>query len=111
MLPKIQKARRMIDAANASVILEVDGGITVENIKTVSAAGDSQLMSKLALCRQLGARLGMVEKDLQGKGSHHLSVRLLILCARVHPALLTTDCLPLPLHAPFPALQSLRILP
>ena len=49
MLPKIQKARRMIDAANASVILEVDGGITVENIKTVSAAGPDVFVAGAAV--------------------------------------------------------------
>jgi len=39
MLPKIENARKMIDAMAPHVILEVDGGITAENIKSVSDAG------------------------------------------------------------------------
>jgi ribulose-phosphate 3-epimerase len=38
-LPKIELARQMIDTANNSVRLEVDGGITLENIGAVAAAG------------------------------------------------------------------------
>lgn len=39
MLPKIEKARNLIDAMAPHAILEVDGGITAENIKSVSDAG------------------------------------------------------------------------
>jgi len=39
MLPKIQKAKELIDRIAPRVILEVDGGITPENIGEVSAAG------------------------------------------------------------------------
>ena len=38
-LPKIELARQMIDAANSKARLEVDGGITLENIGAVAAAG------------------------------------------------------------------------
>jgi ribulose-phosphate 3-epimerase len=39
VLPKIGKARDLIDRIAPGVILEVDGGITPENIGRVSAAG------------------------------------------------------------------------
>ena len=39
MIPKIQAARRMIDATAPHVLLEVDGGITTANIGAVAAAG------------------------------------------------------------------------
>jgi len=39
MLPKIEQARNLIDARAPYVILEVDGGITAENIRPVSHAG------------------------------------------------------------------------
>jgi ribulose-phosphate 3-epimerase len=39
MLPKIRKAREMITAASPATILEVDGGVNLENIKTIAEAG------------------------------------------------------------------------
>jgi ribulose-phosphate 3-epimerase len=39
MLPKIAQARRMIDALAPHVLLEIDGGIMVENIAAASRAG------------------------------------------------------------------------
>jgi len=39
MLPKIKAARDMIDGASPDVLLEVDGGITLQNIETAEEAG------------------------------------------------------------------------
>ena len=39
MLPKIRDARDMIDRVSPDVLLEVDGGITLQNIATVKEAG------------------------------------------------------------------------
>ena len=39
MLPKIQKAREMINAVSPDVLLEVDGGTTLNNIKSIADAG------------------------------------------------------------------------
>ncbi|MDQ5984513.1 MAG: Ribulose-phosphate 3-epimerase [Syntrophus sp. SKADARSKE-3] len=39
MLPKIEQARNMIDRLAPHVILEVDGGISAENIRAVADAG------------------------------------------------------------------------
>ena len=39
MLPKIRKAREMIAATSPTVSLEVDGGVNLENIKTIAESG------------------------------------------------------------------------
>ncbi len=39
MLPKIKAARDMIDGASPDVLLEVDGGITLQNIEAAEEAG------------------------------------------------------------------------
>ena len=39
MLPKIRKAREMINTISPATILEVDGGVNLENIKTIAEAG------------------------------------------------------------------------
>ena len=57
MYPKIEQARAMLDAKKLSVALEVDGGITLENIEPVSRAGADVIVSGSAVfksgdCRQ-----------------------------------------------------------
>ncbi len=57
MVGKIEQARALIDAKKLSVELEVDGGITLENIERVSRAGADVIVSgsavfKSADCRQ-----------------------------------------------------------
>jgi ribulose-phosphate 3-epimerase len=49
MLPKIEGARKMIDAMAPHVILEVDGGITAENIKSVAEAGGDVFVAGAAV--------------------------------------------------------------
>jgi len=44
-LPKIERARKMIDAAGRGIILAVDGGVTDRNAKAVTAAGANYLVS------------------------------------------------------------------
>jgi len=39
MLPKIRKAREMINTISPAISLEVDGGVNLENIKTIAEAG------------------------------------------------------------------------
>ncbi len=39
MLPKIRRAREIIDRVSPGILLEVDGGITLKNIETVNKAG------------------------------------------------------------------------
>ena len=39
MLQKIKKAREMINAISPDVLLEVDGGVTLDNIKSIADAG------------------------------------------------------------------------
>jgi ribulose-phosphate 3-epimerase len=39
MLPKIKRAREMVNAAFPQVLIEVDGGVTLDNIKAIVSAG------------------------------------------------------------------------
>ena len=45
VLPKIEEARKLIDQRNLSVLIEVDGGIKVDNIARVVRAGGGVIVS------------------------------------------------------------------
>jgi ribulose-phosphate 3-epimerase len=45
VLPKIEEARRLIDHKKPSVLIEVDGGIKVDNIARVASAGGEVIVS------------------------------------------------------------------
>ena len=45
VLPKIEEARRLIDRKNLSILIEVDGGIKVDNIERVVKAGGEVIVS------------------------------------------------------------------
>ena len=45
VLPKIEAARRLIDQKNLSILIEVDGGIKVDNIERVVNAGGEVIVS------------------------------------------------------------------
>ncbi len=45
VLPKIEEARRLIDEKNLSILIEVDGGIKVDNIQQVVSAGGEVIVS------------------------------------------------------------------
>jgi ribulose-phosphate 3-epimerase len=49
MLPKIAAARRMIDAVAPGVLLEVDGGVTLKNIRSIADAGADILVAGAAI--------------------------------------------------------------
>ncbi len=49
MLPKIRQAREMIDRIAPSVALEVDGGVTIDNIETIAAAGADIIVAGSAI--------------------------------------------------------------
>jgi ribulose-phosphate 3-epimerase len=49
MLPKIATARRMIDAIAPEVLLEVDGGVTLNNIRSIADAGADILVAGSAV--------------------------------------------------------------
>jgi ribulose-phosphate 3-epimerase len=48
-LPKIEGVRRLIDASGRSIRLEVDGGIKVDNIASVAAAGADTFVAGSAI--------------------------------------------------------------
>lgn len=45
VLPKIEAARRLIDQKKSSILIEVDGGIKVDNIERVASAGGEVIVS------------------------------------------------------------------
>jgi ribulose-phosphate 3-epimerase len=49
VLPKIEAVRRLIDASGKPIRLEVDGGIKVDNIATVAAAGADTFVAGSAI--------------------------------------------------------------
>jgi ribulose-phosphate 3-epimerase len=49
VLPKIEAVRRLIDASGRQIRLEVDGGIKVDNIATVAAAGADTFVAGSAI--------------------------------------------------------------
>jgi ribulose-phosphate 3-epimerase len=49
VLPKIRKARELIDAVASHVLIEVDGGITLENIAAVAEAGADIMVAGAAI--------------------------------------------------------------
>ncbi len=68
MLPKIQKARRMLDDRSLDVILEVDGGITLGNIGAVKEAGADLFVagSAIFLSENYGETIGKMRTILDG---------------------------------------------
>jgi ribulose-phosphate 3-epimerase len=68
MLPKIRKARRMLDGGPRDVILEVDGGITLGNIATVKEAGADLFVagSAIFLSENYGETIGKMRTILDG---------------------------------------------
>jgi ribulose-phosphate 3-epimerase len=49
VLDKVRKVRGMIDATGLDIRLEIDGGITVENVAEVAAAGVDTFVSGSAI--------------------------------------------------------------
>lgn len=49
MLPKIAAARRRIDEIAPEILLEVDGGVTLKNIRTIADAGADVLVAGSAI--------------------------------------------------------------
>lgn len=49
MLPKIRKAASLIEAISPDVILEVDGGVTLDNIKDIAGAGADAFVAGAAV--------------------------------------------------------------
>jgi ribulose-phosphate 3-epimerase len=56
MLGKIGQARALIDGKKLSVELEVDGGITLDNIEDISRAGADVIVSGSAVFKSTDCR-------------------------------------------------------
>lgn len=66
MLPKIAEARRLIDSRKPGILLEVDGGVTVENIATIAGAGADVLVAGSAVFNSgdYGATISLMRRNL-----------------------------------------------
>jgi ribulose-phosphate 3-epimerase len=52
VLPKIRRAKEMINATAPAVLIEVDGGVTLDNVAAISAAGADILVAGAAVFGQ-----------------------------------------------------------
>lgn len=52
LLPKIRRAKELINATAPSVLIEVDGGVTLDNMAAISAAGADILVAGAAVFGQ-----------------------------------------------------------
>lgn len=66
MLPKIAEARRLIDSRKPGVLLEVDGGVTVDNVAAIAAAGADVLVAGSAVFNSgdYGATISLMRRNL-----------------------------------------------
>ena len=51
-MDKIKQARKLIDASGKDIILEVDGGVKVENIRAIADAGANAFVAGSAIFNQ-----------------------------------------------------------
>jgi ribulose-phosphate 3-epimerase len=65
-LRKIERVRRLIDASGRDIRLEVDGGIKVDNIRRVAAAGADAFVAGSAIFGQPDYRavIGAMRREL-----------------------------------------------
>jgi ribulose-phosphate 3-epimerase len=49
VLPKVQEARALIDASGLDIRLEIDGGVTADNIAEIAAAGADTFVAGSAI--------------------------------------------------------------
>jgi len=52
VLPKIRRARELVDATAPAVLIEVDGGVTLDNLAVISEAGADILVAGAAIFGQ-----------------------------------------------------------
>jgi len=66
-LPKISEARALIDASATSPRLEVDGGLTLENIGTVASAGADTFVAGSAVfgSKDYGATISAMRRQIE----------------------------------------------
>jgi ribulose-phosphate 3-epimerase len=66
VLQKIKKARDLVDALSARALLEVDGGVTLQNIRTISEAGADVFVagSSVFTSSDYGRTIGEMKKIL-----------------------------------------------
>jgi ribulose-phosphate 3-epimerase len=69
-LPKVAEARKIIDRSGRAIRLEVDGGIKVDNIGAVAAAGADTFVAGSAIfnAKDYQATIALMREKIAGKG-------------------------------------------
>ncbi len=69
-LPKIAEARKIIDRSGRAIRLEVDGGIKVDNIGAVAAAGADTFVAGSAIfnAKDYAATIALMRERIAGRG-------------------------------------------
>ena len=70
VLEKVRQARRLIDARRLSVLLEVDGGVKVENARAIARAGADILVSGSAIfhTKDYARTIRKMRQAIDGRG-------------------------------------------
>jgi ribulose-phosphate 3-epimerase len=65
-IPKLEQARRIIDASGRDIRLEVDGGVKVDNIRRIAAAGADTFVAGSAIfgSDDYGATIAAMRQEL-----------------------------------------------
>lgn len=75
-LSKIERAREMIDALPSPPLLEVDGGVTVENIERIARAGADVFVAGSAVFS--GGNYGEAIREMKRKASSAVSIQKVV---------------------------------
>jgi ribulose-phosphate 3-epimerase len=78
VLDKARKVRDMIDASGREIRLEIDGGITVDNVAEVAASGVDTFVSGSAIFgsgdyRGTISRMKRADRFIRGQGGYHVT--------------------------------------
>jgi ribulose-phosphate 3-epimerase len=70
VLPKITRVREMIDRSGRDIRLEVDGGVKVDNIEAVAAAGADTFVAGSAIfgAKDYAATIAAMREEIRKAG-------------------------------------------
>jgi ribulose-phosphate 3-epimerase len=68
MIPKVKRLREIIDGSGHKPLIEVDGGIKLDNIKTIAEAGADVIVSGSGIfqSRSYADTIEAMRKEIEG---------------------------------------------
>ncbi|HET7289254.1 MAG TPA: ribulose-phosphate 3-epimerase, partial [Thermodesulfobacteriota bacterium] len=68
MIPKVKRLREIIDGSEHKPLIEVDGGIKLDNIRAIAEAGADVIVSGSGIfqSRSYAETIGAMRKELEG---------------------------------------------